>query len=360
MSGVTLDGAEGGGQILRNAFAYSALLGTPVTVHNIRGSRNPPGLKNQHLAGVQLCHTMSGGDLSGASLGSTETTLTPATLLGGNVTADAITAGSCTLLTQTAFPLLLFAPSENTTNSFTALGGTDVGMSPPLDYLRYVFLPHAARFGADAKITRCKRGVFPRGGGTMVMEVTAMAGSALTPVTLVTAGEVVAVKGYCFVTQGPNAAEEAAHLKQNVLRALSEVYKGVEVEVEVAVEAAQTAKNASGAAVVLTATTDSGCLLGGIAVREKRGTLEGITAQAVKALKEQTERKVCVDEWMQDQLVILAALAEGQSRYLCGPITEHTQCAMQVAEQMTKCTFSIDALPNGNNIVSCNGVGYKR
>jgi RNA 3'-terminal phosphate cyclase (ATP) len=45
---------EGGGQILRNAVALSTLLGTPITVNNIRKGRTPPGLKAQHAAGESM------------------------------------------------------------------------------------------------------------------------------------------------------------------------------------------------------------------------------------------------------------------------------------------------------------------
>jgi hypothetical protein len=65
-----IDGAykEGGGQVLRNSFALSALLGRPIKAFNIRANRNRPGLMAQHLTGIRLVAEMFDGWLDGAEV----------------------------------------------------------------------------------------------------------------------------------------------------------------------------------------------------------------------------------------------------------------------------------------------------
>lgn len=101
---------EGGGQILRNAAALSAITATPIEVSNIRAGRSKPGLRAQHLAGLQLVAELCQGKLEGGSIGSQAITLTPQRITSGNHVGDTKTAGSCMLLAQASMVCSLGLP----------------------------------------------------------------------------------------------------------------------------------------------------------------------------------------------------------------------------------------------------------
>ena len=69
-----IDGSqgEGGGQILRNSLALSAILQRPVRTHHIRAKRKNPGLRPQHLKSVEALAGITGATVHGAALGSEE------------------------------------------------------------------------------------------------------------------------------------------------------------------------------------------------------------------------------------------------------------------------------------------------
>ena len=61
---------EGGGSIVRFASALSVLTQKPVRIYNIRKGRTSPGLKTQHLRGLEAISQICNGRLENAKLGS--------------------------------------------------------------------------------------------------------------------------------------------------------------------------------------------------------------------------------------------------------------------------------------------------
>jgi RNA 3'-terminal phosphate cyclase (ATP) len=64
-------------KVLRNASAYACIQRKPVQISNIRGKRPVPGLKQQHVSGLQLLEKISRGELEGGRVQSSEILLRP-------------------------------------------------------------------------------------------------------------------------------------------------------------------------------------------------------------------------------------------------------------------------------------------
>jgi RNA 3'-terminal phosphate cyclase (ATP) len=128
---IELDGAagEGGGQILRSALTLSMISGQPFRITRIRANRAKPGLMRQHLVAVQAAAQVSGASVTGAQLGSSELSFTPARITGGDYDFAIGSAGSCTLVLQTVVPALLYAQQPST---IRITGGTHNTMAPPV------------------------------------------------------------------------------------------------------------------------------------------------------------------------------------------------------------------------------------
>lgn len=182
---LSIDGREGGGQMLRTALSLSLATGQPFRMTGIRAGRSRPGLMRQHLTCVRASVEISDGCADGAELGSTELVFRPGALRGGSWKFCIGTAGSVHLLLQTLLPALL---AGGEAADLRLEGGTHNPMAPPAEFVTGVWLPLLRRMGAEVDYKLLEIGFAPAGGGGIGVKIGALA--KWKPLTLLERGEV--------------------------------------------------------------------------------------------------------------------------------------------------------------------------
>jgi hypothetical protein len=77
-------------------------------------------------------------------------------------------------------------------------------------------------------------------------------------------------------------------------------------------------------------------------------------ASAAAALLKQFDSGACVDEHLQDQLIVFMALANGKSRVRTGELTLHTKTAIHYCALFTGVRYSVTA---DNDAADDDGIG---
>ncbi|KAI0822626.1 RNA 3'-terminal phosphate cyclase [Trametes gibbosa] len=357
---ITLDGGvlEGGGQLLRVAVALSAILSKPIAINNIRKNRTQPGLRHQHAEGLRLAAETCSARLVGCEIGSSSIefypTVRPQT--SKSYVADPRTAGSIALLLQVSLPCLLFpSASSDTPSELVLRGGTNATHAPQIDYIQHVFLPFIHRhLGLQPILDIVKRGYYPKGGGEVHISIPPIRG-ALPAVTLTERGSVKAVRGRSYVAGLPKSLAES--MRTAAAKALVESgLDGGVIHIDAVREKPSDAFG-SGSGIVLWAECEDGCVLAGSALGRKGVDASGVGRDAATELIANLAHGGCVDEYMQDQMIIFLALARGRSTVKTGPLILHTKTAIWVAEQLTDAKFRVEA--SGDiAVIECDGIGY--
>ncbi|PIL23740.1 hypothetical protein GSI_13490 [Ganoderma sinense ZZ0214-1] len=358
---VNIDGGvlEGGGQLLRIAVGLSALLSKPISIDNIRANRTPPGLKYQHAAGLRLVANICSAQLSGNDTGSSSIQFhpqtPPQTSESRPYSADPGTAGSIALLLQVSLPCLIFSPPTAGPSTLHLRGGTNATHSPQVDYMEHVFLPFIQKhFGLEPSLRVVKRGYYPKGGGEVHVSVPPVTGP-LPAVTLIERGEIRRVYGRSYVAGLPKSLADTMRAAAIDILVESGI-KQNRIKIESLREKPSDAVG-SGSGIVIWAETYEGCVIGGSALGKKGMDASKVGQEAARELVNNLTHEGCVDEYMQDQMIIFLALAQGRSKVKTGPLTLHTRTAIWVIEQLSSAKFHIEETEHGA-IIECEGIGY--
>ena len=187
------------------------------------------------------------------------------------------------------------------------------------------------------------RGYYPKGGGAVNVRVEPLSAK-LKAITLTDRGVVTSVKIRAF---------HAGKVPRKVAEMMSEAAKAavaaepelasakVEVEVQVVTESSAVG---NGCGLLLVATTTTGCVFGGSALGKPKIKAVTTGEAAANELLAALRHGGCVDEWLQDQLILFMALAEGTSEMITGALTLHTKTAIMHATELCGASFDVEPL----------------
>jgi RNA 3'-phosphate cyclase len=329
---VEVDGSqgEGGGQILRTAVAFSAIQRRPVRVDKIRARRDVPGLKRQHVSALEVLARVFGGDLKGAREGSSAISFVPGTPRMRTLAVDMGTAASITLVLQAVVPAIAVSHSSLTLD---IKGGTDVPWSPTLDYFQRVVRAAYGSVGIRFELTAERRGYYPRGGGraTAVVEPC----DAPTPLDLTARQE---VPGAILLSR---CGRLPKHVAERQLSSASRIIQASGLRVlgnEVSEEEADSPGSS-----VLAYYIGEGVYLGSDAIGARGKPAEEVGRYAAENFVAAARSGACLDSNLADMLLPLLSLAKKPSRIRIHQVTPHLRSGLQLAEQFTSCTWSVEA-----------------
>jgi RNA 3'-terminal phosphate cyclase (ATP) len=315
---------SGSGTILRYAAALATLVGEPLHMHHIRAGREKPGLRPQHLIALRACRDFSSGRLEGDEINSREITYTPGPHLNGGIFRwDIGTAGSTTMLAFTLLPLALFARGPST---FAFAGGLFQDFAPSAFHMQRVLLPLIMRMGAEVQLEIIRPGYVPEGKGILTMNVKNL-GAPMEHLAMLNQGNIRKIQGVAL----------SSHLKQERVseRMADQCYRLLQrwkypLSMDICYDESAVQK---GAALMLCAETDTGCLLGSDQAGKRGRRSERIADFVVESLMEDLRTGATTDRHLADQLILFAALAKKRTQYLLPALTDHVQTNLWLVER---------------------------
>ncbi|MCS7110418.1 MAG: RNA 3'-terminal phosphate cyclase [Candidatus Caldarchaeum sp.] len=348
-----LDGSvgEGGGQVLRVALAISAVTSKPLKIYNIRKKRSNPGLRHQHLTAVKAVQEACGGEVRGASVGSSEIFFMPGKISKTSVDLDTGTAGSTTLVLQSLLPVLCFGKEKA---FFRIKGGTNNPNAPTFEYFQQVFMTFLRKIGVDAQVDLKRRGFYPRGGGTVEGYV--------SPVKSFPSFDFTAPPNLLKASIHAYTSRLPSHVAERMTKACRQVLLEngigpVDALEEVLTESDPRCAADPGAGIFVFG--DCEPLPMGVDVLGEKGVpAEKVGRNAAEAFLNELWRREPVDSHLGDMMVVYAALAHGVSKYRVTNLTNHTVTSVEVCRALLGIRAVVEGKLGERAVITVEGCGF--
>ena len=340
-----LDGSqgEGGGSILRVGAGLACVKNRLLRVINIRKNRNNPGLRPQHLIGIQALKTLTNATLSEVRVGTLKLDLHPGSDWRTALDLTIPTAGNVGLLMQTLHNALYRAPIEKC--SIQIHGGGTYGMAAPgINYLQNVTYALFNRLGYSVDLKVIRHGFYPKGGAEAVATIVPNP-AGYRRLILEERGELESIGGCIVVEQNLQKAHVGERIKGSLITSTSNsLPRGVVMDIRIEHPSAPSV----GVGVDVWCGFSSGAILGiGTVLGERGVPSETIGERAAQKLKQLLESDATVDEYASDQLVPLLCLAHGPSKFKLDTISSHLQTNLKIIQNFFPREYRITQSGNG-------------
>ena len=394
-SPLKIDGSilEGGGQILRISISMSYLLGIPISIRNIRSKRDNPGLQRQHLTCSKFITSLyNTKDVTGLQLNSGNIVLVPTKLLIKNENNEEIkcilnSAGSIGLMIQQLLPCVLFSEIENKDSkeiNITLTGGTLVKFSPTIYYLNEVLFPILEKnMNIKASCDLIKNGIYPMGLGEVILHVQKILkenDEFIKPINITERGKFLKAEiRFCYTNNFKFKLDKICDtIYKNAKKIIRNEFnqngyskneEGEEIEFDEDEIIKQERINLGDRYYTfyyqIVMIYENTRIKGDYMISEKKGDF--IIDEIIDKCEEATfytvqNNEVCLDEHTVDHLIIFMALAKGTSKIKVGPISLHTQTAIEIIKKFVYAVnFTItpgDDKKCITNTIEVEGMGY--
>ena len=394
-SPLKIDGSilEGGGQILRISISMSYLLGIPISIRNIRSKRDNPGLQRQHLTCSKFITSLyNTKDVTGLQLNSGNIVLVPTKLLIKNENNEEIkcilnSAGSIGLIIQQLLPCVLFSEIENKESkeiSITLTGGTLVKFSPTIYYLNEVLFPLLEKnMNIKASCDLIKNGIYPMGLGEVILHIQKILkenDEFIKPINITERGKFLKAEiRFCYTNNFKFKLDKICDtIYKNAKKIIRNEFnqngyskneEGEEIEFDEDEIIKQERINLGDRYYTfyyqIVMIYENTRIKGDYMISEKKGDF--IIDEIIDKCEEATfytvqNNEACLDEHTVDHLIIFMALAKGTSKIKVGPISLHTQTAIEIIKKFVYAVnFTItpgDDKKFITNTIEVEGMGY--
>jgi len=324
-----IDGSqgEGGGQILRSTLALSMCTRTPVRIEKIRAGRRKSGLLRQHLACVRASKEICNAKVIGDELGSSTVEFQPGDIQAGVYDFAIGSAGSTSLLFQTALPALLMADQESIV-SFS--GGTHNDLAPSFDFIKHSFIPALKTINLDIKAELESYGFMPNGGGKWTANIKPING--ITALDMTKIGNIQSRQA--VVTQSGISKSVAERELARVKKKLQWTDDDLHIK--------QVKSIGPGNIVSLRVSDGNVCEVIDV-VGSKKLSAERVAGRAIAAMKRYINSGAAVGEYLCDQLLLPLALGIG-GRFTTVEPSLHTKTNIDVIKMFLDCEITLTKL----------------